>query len=134
MNNLKKAKEELETSIANAMEALKIISAAEKNGDQVAKWEPEYGFFMVAADGSIIKVDSEYQYRQFGTERATKEKAESASVWMRKFNRLKCWFEENAPHEIDITFDDDSVSIIFSANRETIDDLRTKIRDGIVEL
>jgi hypothetical protein len=135
MNNLQKAKEELETSIANAMEALKIISEAEKNGAQVAKWEPKGGCYFIDLSGNVYRSTSTHQSRSFGAERETKEQAEHAAEWMRKFNRLLCWFEENAPgHLIGIEFDSASVSIKFLDASGAIDDLRTKIRDGVVEL
>ena len=109
------------------------IAEIESNQAKV-KWEPKGGVYYVAPNG-INKSMSIDIFRKFGIERETQEQTERAAEWMRKFNRLMCWFEENAPgHEIDITFDDYSVSVIFSANRETIDDLRTKIRDGVVEL
>jgi hypothetical protein len=99
------------------------------------KWEPKGGRFMIRPDGKISEFDSETQYREFGVERETKEQAEHAAEWMRKFNRLMCWFEENAPvHQVTIEFSDECVSINFLDVSGAVDDLRTKIRDGIVEL
>jgi hypothetical protein len=100
------------------------------------KWEPKGGEWYVSSCGIVCKSLPTDNSRKFGTERATQERAEHAAEWIRKFSRLLCWFEENAPgHEIDIVFDmSDEVSIRFYADRKIIDDLRTKIRDGVVEL
>jgi hypothetical protein len=100
------------------------------------KWEPKGGEWYVSSCGIVCKSLPADHSRKFGTERETQEQARHAAEWMRKFNRLMCWFEENAPgHEIDIVFDmSEEVSIIFYADRKIIDDLRTKIRDGVVEL
>jgi hypothetical protein len=99
------------------------------------KWEPKGGGYYVAPNG-INKSMSIDIFIKFGIERETQEQTERAAEWMRKFNRLMCWFEENAPvHDIGIVFDlSDEVSIRFYADRKAIDDLRTKIRDGVVEL
>jgi hypothetical protein len=82
-----------------------------------------------------MKTDIEAKIAEIESNQAKVKDAE----WMRKFSRLLCWFEENAPdhetrHEIDIIFDELFCKRHISANREVIDDLRTKIRDGVVEL
>jgi hypothetical protein len=126
--------QQLKKTIADALERLDVLEMAQADKTVPVKWEPKGGVYYVAPNG-VNKSMSIGIFRKFGIERETQEQTERAAEWMRKFNRLMCWFEENAPgHEIDITFDDYSVSVIFSANRETIDDLRTKIRDGVVEL
>jgi hypothetical protein len=100
------------------------------------KWEPKGGIYCVDINGKVLSSKSHEISRIFGVERETQEQAEHAAEWMRKFNRLMCWFEENAPgHEIDIVFDlSNEVSIRFYADCKVIDDLRIKIRDGVVEL
>jgi hypothetical protein len=109
------------------------------------KWEPKGGYYYVTANGDVDKCLSTPKKMLFGTERETEDQAEHAAEWMRKFNRLMCWFEENAPepyklgcetegHKIGLYFDGGSVSITFFANEKVVDDLRTKIRDGVVEL
>jgi hypothetical protein len=100
------------------------------------KWDPKGGEWYVSSCGIVCKSLPADHSRKFGTERETQEQARHAAEWMRKFNRLKCWFEENAPgHEIDIVFDlSNEVSIRFYADCKVIDDLRIKIRDGVVEL
>jgi hypothetical protein len=114
------------------------IAEIESNKMEVApvKWEPKGGSYFIDSCGEVRAIPSTIDSRVFGTERETQEKAEHAAEWMRKFNRLQCWFEENAPgNEIDIVFDmSEEVSIIFYADRKIIDDLRIKIRDGVVEL
>jgi hypothetical protein len=113
------------------------IAEIESNKMEVVqvKWEPKGGVYYVAPNG-VNKSLSIDIFRKFGIERETQEQTERAAEWMRKFNRLMCWFEENAPeHDIGIVFDlSDEVSIRFYADRKAIDDLRTKIRDGVVEL
>jgi hypothetical protein len=111
------------------------IAEIESNQAKV-KWEPKGGSYFIDLSGNVYRSTSTHQSRSFGAERETKEQAERAAEWMRKFNRLMCWFEENAPvHDIGIVFDlSDEVSIRFYADRKAIDDLRTKIRDGVVEL
>jgi hypothetical protein len=100
------------------------------------KWEPKGGEYYIEIDGCVNKsLNSTHCARMFGIERETEEQAEHAVEWMRKFNRLMCWVEENAPgHEMSIEFYSDSASIRFTATPKIIDDLRTKIRDGVVEL
>jgi hypothetical protein len=119
------------------------IAEIESNKMEVApvkcapvKWEPKGGDYYIDLAGNVHGSSSVEQSRLFGIERETEEQAEHAAEWMRKFNRLMCWFEENAPvHEIDIVFDmSEEVSISFYADRKIIDDLRIKIRDGVVEL
>jgi hypothetical protein len=109
---------------------------AEIEGSQSpVKWEPKGGSYFIDLSGNVYRSTSTHQSRSFGAERETEEQAERAAEWMRKFNRLMCWFEENAPgHDIDILLASADVSITFSATPKTIDDLRTKIRDGVVEL
>jgi hypothetical protein len=118
---------------------------AEIEGSQSpVKWEPKGGVYYVAPNG-VNKSMSIDIFRKFGIERETQEQTERAAEWMRKFNRLMCWFEENAPepyklggetegHKIGVYFDGGSASITFFANVKVVDDLRAKIRDGVVEL
>jgi hypothetical protein len=107
---------------------------AEIEGSQSpVKWEPKGGEWYVSSCGIVCKSLPADHSRKFGTERETQEQARHAAEWMRKFNRLMCWFEENAPgHEVNIIFDSYSANIVFSASVDVIDDLRTKIRDGVV--
>jgi hypothetical protein len=109
------------------------------------KWEPKGGEWYVSSCGIVCKSLPADHSRKFGTERETQEQARHAAEWMRKFNRLMCWFEENAPepyklggetegHKIGVYFDGGSASITFFANVKVVDDLRAKIRDGVVEL
>jgi transcription initiation factor TFIIIB Brf1 subunit/transcription initiation factor TFIIB len=109
---------------------------AEIEGSQSpVKWEPKGGEWYVSSCGIVCKSLPADHSRKFGTERETQEQARHAAEWMRKFNRLMCWFEENAPgHEVSIEFYSDSAGIRFTATPKIIDDLRTKIRDGVVEL
>lgn len=111
------------------------IAEIESNKAPV-KWEPKGGYVSIYSDGLIQRnsVQSDGR-RSFGSLRENEEQAEHAAEWMRKFNRLMCWFEENAPgHEMSIVLDYDTASIGFSASQHVIGDLRTKIRDGVVEL
>jgi hypothetical protein len=109
---------------------------AEIEGSQSpVKWEPKGGEWYVSSCGIVCKSLPADHSRKFGTERETQEQAEHAAEWMRKFNRLMCWVEENAPgHEMSIEFYSDSASIRFTATPKIIDDLRTKIKYGVVEL
>jgi hydrogenase maturation factor len=110
------------------------IAEIESNKMEVApvKWEPKGGDYYVYHAGIVVHSISSEDTRLFGSERETQEQAEHATEWMRKFNRLMCWFEENAPgHEVNIIFDSCSANIVFSASVDVIDDLRTKIRDGV---
>jgi hydrogenase maturation factor len=113
------------------------IAEIESNKMEVApvKWEPKGGDYYVYHAGIVVHSISSEDTRLFGSERETQEQAEHAAEWMRKFNRLMCWFEENAPgHEVSIDFCSDSVSIGFYTTPKITGDLRTKIRDGVVEL
>ena len=56
--------------------------------EPVAKWQPKCGNFYIRGDGYVVEVDSTNKAKVFGTERDTYEKAERASVEMRRFNRL----------------------------------------------
>ena len=128
--------QQLKKTIADALERLEELEMAQAAKNAPVKWEPKGGGYLIASCGEVRAIPSTIDSRVFGTERETQEKAEDDAVWMRKFNRLQCWFEENAPgHEIDIVFDlSNEVSIRFYADPKTIDNLRTKIRDGVVEL
>jgi hypothetical protein len=124
---LKDLKTDIEAKIAEIESKAPVVPA---------KWEPKGGDYYIDLAGNVHGSSSVKESRLFGIERETEEQAERAAEWMRKFNRLQCWFEENAPgHDIDIVFDmSEEVSIIFYADRKEIDDLRIKIRDGVVEL
>jgi hypothetical protein len=128
--------QQLKNTIAEALERLEELEMAQAAKSAPVKWEPKGGDYYVYHDGILVHSISSENTRLFGSERETPEQAEHAAEWMRKFNRLMCWFEENAPvHDIGIVFDlSDEVSIRFYADRKAIDDLRTKIRDGVVEL
>jgi hypothetical protein len=128
--------QQLKKTIADALERLEELELAQAAKDVPVKWEPKGGIYCVDINGKVLSSKSHEISRLFGVERETQEQAEHAAEWMRKFNRLMCWFEENAPgHEIDIVFDmSEEVSIRFYADRKIIDDLRIKIRDGVVEL
>jgi hypothetical protein len=127
--------QQLKKTIAEALERLEALEMAQADKSESVKWEPKGGSYFIDLSGNVYRSTSTHQSRSFGAERETQEQAEHAAEWMRKFNRLMCWFEENAPgHDIDILFDGGSVSIAFVAYQKTIDDLRIKIRDGVVEL
>jgi hypothetical protein len=127
--------QQLKKTIAEALERLEVLELAQAAKNAPAKWGPKGGDYYIEIDGCVNRSTTINSSREFGIERETESQAERAAEWMRKFNRLMCWFEENAPgHDIDILFDGGSVSIAFVAYQKTIDDLRTKIRDGVVEL
>jgi hypothetical protein len=128
--------QQLKNTIADAIDRLEALEMAQATNNAPVKWEPKGGCYFIDLSGNVYRSTSTHQSRSFGAERETKEQAEHAAEWMRKFNRLLCWVEENAPgHDIGIVFDlSDEVSIRFYADRKAIDDLRTKIRDGVVEL
>jgi hypothetical protein len=128
--------QQLKKTIADALERLEALEMSQAPKDAPVKWDPKGGEWYVSSCGIVCKSLPADHSRKFGTERETQEQARHAAEWMRKFNRLMCWFEENAPvHDIGIVFDlSDEVSIRFYADRKAIDDLRTKIRDGVVEL
>jgi hypothetical protein len=127
--------QQLKKTIADALERLEELELAQAAKDVPVKWDPKGGIYCVDINGKVLSSKSHEISRIFGSERETQEQAERAAEWMRKFNRLMCWFEENAPgHDIDILLASADVSITFSATPKTIDDLRTKIRDGVVEL
>jgi Fe-S cluster biogenesis protein NfuA len=109
---------------------------AEIEGSQSpVKWEPKGGDYYIDLAGNVHGSSSVKESRLFGIERETEEQAEHSAGWMRKFNRLLCWFDENAPeHEINIAFNTDSVDICFFALPEVIDNIRIQVRDGVVEL
>jgi hypothetical protein len=127
--------QQLKKTIADALERLEELELAQAAKDVPVKWEPKGGIYCVDINGKVLSSKSHEISRIFGVERETQEQAERAAEWMRKFNRLMCWFEENAPgHGIDILFDGVSISIAFIDSPNVIDDLRIKIRDGVVEL
>jgi hydrogenase maturation factor len=127
--------QQLKKTIADALERLEVLEIAQAAKSAPAKWEPEGGDYYVYHAGIVVHSISSEDTRLFGSERETQEQAEHAAEWMRKFNRLMCWFEENAPgHEVSIDFCSDSVSIGFYTTPKITGDLRTKIRDGVVEL
>jgi hydrogenase maturation factor len=127
--------QQLKKTIADALKRVEVLEMAQAAKSAPVKWEPKGGDYYVYHAGIVVHSISSEDTRLFGSERETKEQAEHAAEWMRKFNRLKCWCEENAPgHEVNIIFDSYSANIVFSASVDVIDDLRTKIRDGVVEL
>jgi hypothetical protein len=127
--------QQLKKTIADALKIVETLELAQAAKNAPVKREPKGGCYFIDLIGNVYRSTSTTQSRAFGTERETEEQAEHAAEWMRKFNRLMCWFEENAPgHDIDILLASADVSITFSATPKTIDDLRTKIRDGVVEL
>jgi hypothetical protein len=127
--------QQLKKTIADALERLEELELAQAAKDLPVKWDPKGGEWYVSSCGIVCKSLPADHSRKFGTERETQEQAEHAAEWMRKFNRLMCWVEENAPgHEMSIEFYSDSASIRFTATPKIIDDLRTKIKYGVVEL
>jgi hypothetical protein len=127
--------QQLRKTIADALKRVEELELAQAAKNAPVKWEPKGGDYYIEIDGCVNHSTTINSSREFGVERETEEQAEHAAEWMRKFNRLMCWFEENAPgHDIDILLASADVSITFSATPKTIDDLRTKIRDGVVEL
>jgi hypothetical protein len=127
--------QQLKKTIADALERLEELELAQAAKDVPVKWDPKGGIYCVDINGKVLSSKSHEISRIFGVERETQEQAEHAAEWMRKFNRLMCWFEENAhEHEVSIDFYDSIAGIHFTATPKVIDDLRTKIRDGVVEL
>jgi hydrogenase maturation factor len=137
--------QQLKKTIAEALERLEALEMAQAAKSAPVKWEPKGGDYYVYHAGIVVHSISSEDTRLFGSERETQEQAEHAAEWMRKFNRLMCWFEENAPepyklggetegHKIGVYFDGGSASITFFANVKVVDYLRAKIRDGVVEL
>jgi hypothetical protein len=137
--------QQLKKTIAEALERLEALEMAQADKSESVKWEPKGGDYYIEIDGCVNHSTTINSSREFGIERETEEQAGRAAEWMRKFNRLMCWFDENAPepyklggetegHNIGVYFDGGSVSITFFANEKVVDDLRTKIRDGVVEL
>jgi hypothetical protein len=127
--------QQLKKTIAEALERLEVLELAQAAKNAPVKWEPKGGDYYVYHAGIVVHSTSSEDTRLFGSERETQEQAEHAAEWMRKFNRLMCWFDENAPgHEINIAFNTDSVDICFFALPEVIDNIRIQVRDGVVEL
>jgi hypothetical protein len=127
--------QQLRKTIADAIDRLEALEMAQAAKNAPVKWEPKGGEHYVDANGKVYPMRSTVDKKIFGSERETESQAEHAAEWMRKFNRLMCWFEENAPrHEVRIEFYDSFAGIHFTATPKVIDDLRTKIRDGVVEL
>ena len=79
MNNLQKELNALKEKIAD-LES-RIVA-------EPVKWQPEGGDWYIGYSGEVFKLSTTRECREFGSERATKEKAQRASVEMRKFNRL----------------------------------------------
>jgi hypothetical protein len=127
--------QQLRKTIADALERLEELELAQATNNAPAKWGPKGGDYYIEIDGCVNHSTTINSSREFGIERETEEQAGRAAEWMRKFNRLMCWFEENAPgHEINIAFNTDSVDICFFALPEVIDNIRIQVRDGVVEL
>jgi hypothetical protein len=137
--------QQLKQQLTDALERLEVLELAQAAKSAPVKWELKCGDYYIEIDGCVNQSTTINSSREFGIERETQEQAEHAAEWMRKFNRLMCWFDENAPepyklgcetegHKIGLYFDGGSVSITFFANEKVVDDLRTKIRDGVVEL
>jgi hypothetical protein len=80
MNDLQKELQELKAKVAD----LESRSVAEP----VAKWQPKGGDWWINSMGKVLQIALDSRHMKFGTERATKEQAERASVEMRRFNRL----------------------------------------------
>lgn len=65
------------------------------------KWQPEGGDWYVSGSGKVFWYTTRTQgYKEFGTERATEEQAERASVEMRRFNRLLALRDELCGNEV----------------------------------
>jgi hydrogenase maturation factor len=127
--------QQLKKTIADALKRVEELELAQAAKSAPVKWEPKGGDYYVYHAGIVVHSISSEDTRLFGSERETQEQAEHATEWMRKFNRLMCWFEENAPeHNMEMTFGISWAGITFRSTPKVIDDLRTKIRDGVVEL
>ena len=65
------------------------------------KWQPEGGDWYVSGSGKVFWYTTRTQgYKEFGTERATEEQAELASIEMRRFNRLLALRDELCGDEV----------------------------------
>ena len=80
MNDLQKELQELKAKVVD-LES-RIVA------EPVAKWQPEKGDWCIYGTGEICEDGTSEESQKFGTERATKEQAQRASVEMRRFNRL----------------------------------------------
>lgn len=59
------------------------------------QWEPKGGKWFIYGNGGVSSINSSMDYKDFGTERETRESAEKASKIMRLHNRLLAWVDEN---------------------------------------
>ena len=90
MDNRKK----LERKVSNMERELAEMKKLLK---QTKVWEPKGGNFTIISDGTVIRDNSIYYHRNFGTERPTEAQAEKARDEMRIFNRLLAYRDEFAP-------------------------------------
>lgn len=61
------------------------------------RWEPKGGSFVILGDGNVSELNSFCDYRNFGSEYATRQQAEKAAKAMRAHNRLLAYVAEFAP-------------------------------------
>lgn len=106
MNDLQKELNALKEKIAD-LESRIVV--------EPVKWQPKGGDWYIVNGGGVVKLATSSESREFGSERATKEQAERASVEMRRFNRLLALRDELCGDEVvDWTNDSLKYQVFFS--------------------
>lgn len=82
MNDLQKELQELKAKVAELESRILFPN------EPVAKWQPKGGDWWIDEGGEVFAAQTSSPSKDFGTERATQEKAKRAAVEMRRFNRL----------------------------------------------
>ena len=112
MNDLQKELQELKAKIADLESRILFPN------EPVAKWQPKGGDWWIEEGGEVFAAQTSSPSKEFGTERATQEKAKRAAVEMRRFNRLLALRDELCGDEV-VDWDDHKTKhyVYFSHSR-----------------